>query len=93
MSKIAETVVEGYKKIESGVVEGYKKIEDGVVGGYKKIEDGFVEKYLVRDGETVEDAKDRLKKEQEEKEVQDKAPNSAEIVKKNLEAVKNAGKR
>lgn len=99
--RIAEAVVEGYKKIENGVVEGYKKIEDGVVGGYKKIEDGFVEKYIVRDGETVEDAKERLKKEQEEREVQDKArknvqvkvPNSGEIVKKNLEAAKNAGKR
>ena len=142
MSKIAETVVEGYKKIENGVVEGYKKIEDGVVGGYKKIEtgavegfkkvdngridkiadvvtgayqqvenavvgsfgkmaDGFVEKHLMREGETLEDAKARLVKEQEDRETQAKAgsnvqmeiPDSSEIVKKNLEAAKNAGKR
>ena len=61
--KIAETVTGGYKKIEKGVVDGYKKIEKGVVSGYTKIEDKFVETYLTRDGETVEEAKERLKKE------------------------------
>ena len=60
--KIAETVTSGYKKIETGVVNGYKKIEQGVVGGYTKIEDKFVEAYLAKDGETVEEAKKRLKK-------------------------------
>ena len=61
--KIAEAVTAGYKKIEKGVVDGYKKIEQGVVGGYAKIEDKFVDAYLTKDGETVEDAKARLKKE------------------------------
>lgn len=61
--KIAETVTDGYKKIEKGVVAGYKKIEQGVVDGYTKIEDKFVETYLTKDGETVEEAKARLKKE------------------------------
>ena len=65
--KIAEAVVEGYKKIETGVVEGYKKIEDGVVGGFNKMADGFVEKHLMREGETVEEARTRLVKEQEER--------------------------
>ena len=51
----------GYKKIEKGVVEGYKKIEQGVVGGYTKLEDKFVDAYLTKDGETVEEAKARLK--------------------------------
>lgn len=60
--KIAETVVDGYKKIEKGVVDGYKKIEKGVVDGYTKIEDKFVDAYLTKDGETVEEAKERLKK-------------------------------
>lgn len=60
--KIADTVVEGYKKIEKGVVDGYKKVEHGVVDGYTKIEDKFVDAYLTRDGETVEEAKERLKK-------------------------------
>ncbi|MEE0927692.1 MAG: hypothetical protein UIG59_00755, partial [Acutalibacteraceae bacterium] len=61
--KIAEAVTDGYKKIENGVVEGYKKIEQGVVNGYTKIEDKFVDAYLTKDGETVEEAKARLKKE------------------------------
>ncbi len=61
--KIAEAVTGGYKKIEKGVVDGYKKIEKGVVSGYNKIEDKFVDTYLTKDGETVEEAKARLKKE------------------------------
>lgn len=59
--KIAEAVTGGYKKIEKGVVDGYKKIEQGVVDGYTKLEDKFVEAYLTKDGETVEEAKARLK--------------------------------
>lgn len=61
--KIAEAVTGGYKKIEKGVVDGYKKIEKGVTQGYAKIEDRFVDAYLTKEGETVEEAKARLKKE------------------------------
>lgn len=60
--KIAEAVTGGYKKIEKGVVDGYKKIEKGVVGGYTKLEDKFIDAYLTKEGETVEEAKIRLKK-------------------------------
>lgn len=60
--KIADAVTTGYKKIEKGVVDGYKKIEQGVVTGYTKIEDKFVDTYLTKDGETVDEAKARLKK-------------------------------
>ena len=63
--QIAEAVTGGYKKIEKGVVDGYKKIEQGVTAGYTKIEDKFVDAYLTKDGETVEEAKARLKKEKE----------------------------
>lgn len=63
--KIENTVVGGYKKVEETVVDGYQKIEDTVVGGYKKIEDKFVDKFLKKDGETLEQAKERVKKEQE----------------------------
>lgn len=59
----AEGVVSGYKKLERSVVDGYKKIEQGVVDGYTKIEDKFVSAYLTKDGETVAEAKERLKKE------------------------------
>lgn len=61
--KIADAVVGGYKKVEDTVVGGYKKVEGAVVKGYTKIEDKFVDQYLTRDGETVEEAKERLKKE------------------------------
>ena len=59
--KIADAVVGGYKKIEEAVVGSYKKVENTVVGGYQKVEDGFVDRYLTHDGESVEDAKARLK--------------------------------
>ena len=66
-------VVETYKAIEDGVVGTYKAIEDGVVGAYKaveksavdayhKVEDTMVDKLFRKDGETVEQAKDRLRK-------------------------------
>lgn len=65
---IESGVVGGYKKIEEGVVGGYKKIEEGVVGAYKKVEDKFVDKFLTHEGESVEDAKKRLAKEQADRE-------------------------
>lgn len=61
--RIAQAVTGSYKKIEKGVVCGYKKLERGVVGRFTKIEDIFVDTYLKKDGETVEEAKARLKKE------------------------------
>lgn len=68
---VAEEAVTGYKKIEKGVVDGYKKIENGVVNGYLKIQDGVVEGFgkvidkcvevmFAKEGESVEEAKDRL---------------------------------
>lgn len=50
------------EKIAGGVVEGYKKIESGVVTGYKKVEDAFVNTFIAKEGESVEDAKKRIKK-------------------------------
>lgn len=66
--KIAEGVVGGYKKIEEGVVSGYKKIEEGAVGGFNKIADKFVDNFLTREGESVEEARERLANEQRERE-------------------------
>ena len=66
--KIEKAVTDGYKKIETGVVSGYKKIEDGVVTGFNKVADAFVDRFLTKDGETVEQAKARLAKEQAERE-------------------------
>ncbi|MBQ5362887.1 MAG: hypothetical protein IIU63_06005 [Clostridia bacterium] len=58
--KIAEKVVEGYKKIETGVVDGYKKIETGVVEGFGKVTDKCVEVLFAKEGESVEQARERL---------------------------------
>lgn len=55
-------LVKANEKIADSVTSGYKKVEDTVVGGYRKIEDAFVERYLTKDGETVEEAKQRIKK-------------------------------
>lgn len=66
--KIEESVVGSYKKIEEGVVNSYKKIENGAVEGFQKVADKFVDNYLTKEGETVEEAKERLAKEQAERE-------------------------
>lgn len=58
-------LVKANKKIEEIVVGGYKAIEETVVGGFTKMSDGFVDQFLTRDGESVEDAKSRLAKEQD----------------------------
>ena len=63
-SKIEETVVETYKAIEEGVVGAYQKVEDTVVGAYQKVEYAFVEKFLTKPGETVEEAKERIRGEE-----------------------------
>lgn len=65
VEKIGETVTEGYQKIEDGVVGGYKKIEEGIVEGFGKVSDKFVEKLFTREGESVEDAKKRLRGKEE----------------------------
>lgn len=52
--------VAAYKAVEEGVVNAYKAVEKGAVNAYHKVEDAFVDKLFRRDGETVEDAKDRL---------------------------------
>lgn len=56
-------IIKANQKIAEAVTDGYKKIEKGVVESYKKIEDKFVDAYLTKDGESVEEAKARLKEE------------------------------
>lgn len=57
-------LIRANKKIAGGVTKVFGKISDTAVGGYTKIEDAFVERYLTKDGESVEEAKERLKAEQ-----------------------------
>ena len=56
-------IVTANEKIAERVVETYEKVEGAVVGGYTKIEDAFVDRYLTKDGETVQEAKERLRRE------------------------------
>lgn len=58
--KIEETVVDGYKKIEETFVDGYKQVEKSAVDGFNKVSDKCIEKIFAKDGETVEEAKERL---------------------------------
>jgi len=58
--KIETAVVGGYQKIEDGVVSGYKRIENSVVSGYKKVEDKFIDTFLAKEGESTEEARNRI---------------------------------
>ena len=46
----------------------FEKIKEHTVKGYENIENKFVERYLTKDGETVDEAKIRLKQEQQKRE-------------------------
>ena len=59
---IEDGVVGAYEKIEDAVVSGYKKVERGAVSGFGKLTDKLVEKIFSREGETVEETKERLRK-------------------------------
>ena len=52
--------VAAYKAVEEGVVGAYKAVEKGAVDAYRKVEDTMVDKLFRREGETVEQAKERL---------------------------------
>ncbi len=60
LKDMENVVVDTYQKIEDTVVDSYQKVEDTVVEAYRKVEDSFVGKFLTKDGETVEQAKERL---------------------------------
>ncbi len=64
--KIEDGVVSGYNAIENGVVSGYTTIQNGVVDGFTRISDAFVKKFLMRENETLEEAKARIAREEEE---------------------------
>lgn len=51
------------EEIAKKVTGAFGKVEETVTEGYTKIEDAFVDRYLTRDGESVEEAKERLKRE------------------------------
>ena len=58
---IEDGVVGTYKAIEGGIVGTYKAIEDGVVGAYIAVENTMVDVLFRKEGETVDEAKERLR--------------------------------
>lgn len=63
-------LVKANQKIADTVTTGFKKMNDGVVKCYTKIEDKFVDQYLTHDGESIEDAKKRLKEEEQKRKLE-----------------------
>ena len=63
--EIAEKATAGFNKMSSGVVNAHMKVQNTVVGGYEKIEDAFVARFLTHEGETVAEAKERLRRQDE----------------------------
>ena len=57
-------MVKANEKIAEKVTAAFEKMEGTVVDGYTKVEDAFVDRYLTKEGETVAQAKERLKREQ-----------------------------
>lgn len=80
------------EKIAEGVVEGYKKIEEGAVGRFCKIADRFVDHFLTKEGESVEDAKIRLAVEQKIREEASAAERKQHMTKQKEIAEKNRRK-
>lgn len=61
VEKMGEAVTGAYKKIENGVVSGYKTVEKGAVEGFTRLSDKCVDVLFAKEGETVEQAKARLR--------------------------------
>jgi hypothetical protein len=59
---IEEGVTSAYEKIEDTVVSGYKKVEHGAVSGFNKLTDKMVKTFFSREGETVDETKERLRR-------------------------------
>lgn len=49
-----------FSALALGVVSGYKKVEACAVSGFQKVSDKFIEKFFSREGETVEETRERL---------------------------------
>lgn len=62
MMKMAKSkLVKANEAIAEKVTGGFKQMSDAVASGYTKIEDKFVDMYLTKEGESIEEAKERLR--------------------------------
>lgn len=59
---VEQSVAGAYKTVEEGVVGVYKAVEKSAVDAYHKVEDAMVDKLFRKEGESVEEAKERLRK-------------------------------
>lgn len=60
IDQLSRSVCEGYKRFEGSVVSGYKKLENGAVQGFNRFGDKCVDTLFAREGESTEEAKNRL---------------------------------
>ena len=56
-------LVQANAHIAERVTGAFAAVQDTVVSSYTKVEDAFVDRYLTREGESVSQAKERLRKE------------------------------
>ncbi len=49
-----------YERTRDIVVDGYYRIENGVVSRYQTIENSFIDTFIAHEGESTEDAKQRI---------------------------------
>lgn len=56
-------LIQSNRKIQTHVITGFQRINNTVASKYTQIEDSFVDAFLTREGESVADAKSRLKEE------------------------------
>lgn len=59
--KITESAVCAYQKTEAGAVYAYKAVETAAVNGFNAVTDKCVEVLFAKSGESVADAKSRLR--------------------------------
>lgn len=108
IEKIGEKAKDTIDDMAEDVKYAYDKVESAVVGKFEDITDSFVEKHLMKEGETLEEAKARLATEQAERTEKTKHAGHVEVkkynheeamkaqkemIEKSIEASKNAGKR
>ena len=95
MQNIENGVVKGYTAIENGVVKGYTAIQDGVVEGFTRVSDSFIMKFFAKKGETIEQAKERMKVEEAKlhQESEDRTAASRQHGRESVERARKVGKQ
>ena len=108
IEKIGDKAKDTVDEMAEDVKYAYDKVESAVVEKFEDITDSFIEKHLMKEGETLEEAKARIAAEQAERtektnshaNVEVKKYNheeamkaQKEMIEKSIEASKNAGNR